>query len=133
MNLKAIIQDGQPQIGGFQTVETLDDRYLCDGIEYPFAVLAPGHRLGDYAEQPPTPAPIVPKEVTMRQAELALLDAGLLDDIEDFILTLNREAQITWRRSSVVQRTNPLIAVVANAKGMTKAQIDQLFIRAAGL
>ncbi len=82
---------------------------------------------------PKAPVVEVPKEVTMRQAELALLAAGLLDDVEDFIATLTREAQITWKRSSVVQRSNPLIAVVANANGMTTAQIDQLFITAAGL
>lgn len=137
MNLKAIIQDGQPQIGGFQTVETLDDRYLCDGIEYPFAVLAPGHRLGDYTEQPPAPAPIVPAAVTMRQARLALLQAGKLNAVNTAIAGMSgaqgEAAKIEWEFSNEVQRAQPLVAALAPVLGMTSAQLDQLFITAAGL
>lgn len=75
----------------------------------------------------------IPKSVTMRQAELALLDADLLDDIEDLIPTLPRAAQIEWKRASVVERSNPLVEYIRVTKGLTVEDIDNLFITAATL
>lgn len=76
---------------------------------------------------------VVPSEVTIRQAELALLDADLLDDVEDLVATLPRQYQSEWRRATVVMRDNGLVEIVRQQKGMTHAEIDQLFITAATL
>lgn len=76
---------------------------------------------------------LTPKSVSMRQAELALLAADLLDDVEDLVSMLPRAAQIEWRRAGSVERQHPLIAVMQQATGMTDAQIDQLFIAASVL
>lgn len=76
---------------------------------------------------------VIPQSVSMRQAELALLEAGLLDDIELLIPSLPRADQISWKRASTVERSNPLVAYVQQAKGLTDLQIDDLFIRAATL
>ena len=65
--------------------------------------------------------------VTARQAELALLEAGWLDEVEAFIATLDRVAQIEWRRASVVKRDHPLIAAVQNQHGWTDADVDEMF------
>ena len=75
----------------------------------------------------------VPQQVTMRQARLALLGAGLLDDVEAVITAAGREAQIQWEYASVVERSNPVIAIVQQQQGMTDAQIDDLFREAAKL
>ncbi len=75
----------------------------------------------------------VPKSVSMRQAELALLAAGLLDNIEALVATLPRTAQIEWRRAKDVERTHGLIAVVQAQTGMTDEQVDNLFIEAGKL
>ena len=75
----------------------------------------------------------VPQQVTMRQARLALLGAGLLDDVEAVIIAAGREAQIQWEYASVVERSNPVIAVVQQQQGFTDAQIDDLFREAAKL
>ena len=75
----------------------------------------------------------VPQQVTMRQARLALLSAGLLDDVEVVITAVGREAQIQWEYASVVERSNPVIAIVQQQQGMTDAQIDDLFREAAKL
>ena len=75
----------------------------------------------------------VPQQVTMRQARLALLGAGLLDDVEAVITAAGREAQIQWEYASVVERNNPVIAIVQQQQGMTDAQIDDLFREAAKL
>lgn len=75
----------------------------------------------------------VPQSVTMRQAARALLDAGLLDDVEALVATLPRAYQIDWERASVVERSNPLVEIVRQQKSMSEADIDDLFITAATL
>lgn len=80
---------------------------------------------------------VIPSAVTMRQARLALLQAGLLDDIETAINSLTspqkEAARIEWEYSQEVQRHNGFVSALSPALGLTEAQIDQLFIAAAGL
>lgn len=83
---------------------------------------------------PPTPAPVpVPQQVTMRQARLALLGAGLLSGVETAIAGAGPAAQIEWEYASEVQRSSGLVPAMASALGMTESQIDSLFITAATL
>jgi hypothetical protein len=83
------------------------------------------------------PAPVVPQEVTMRQARLALLGAGNLSTINAAIAgmtgTAGDAARIEWDYSSSVKRTQPLVLQMGAALGLTSAQLDQLFITAAAL
>lgn len=87
---------------------------------------------------PADPSPVVvPEEVTMRQAKLALLAAGLLDDVESALDSLlgdeGRAARIEWEYSSVMRRDKPFVAAVGAAAGLNSQQIDELFIAAAGI
>lgn len=87
---------------------------------------------------PPEPQPPqVPAAVTMRQARLALLGAGLLDDVDAAINAMTspqREAaKIEWEYSQEVQRHNGFVSVLAPILGLTEAQTDALFIGAAQL
>ena len=75
----------------------------------------------------------VPQQVTMRQARLALLSAGLLDDVEMVIAAAGREAQLEWEYAAAVDRSNPAVAIVQQQKALTDAQIDDLFREAAKL
>ena len=75
----------------------------------------------------------VPQQVTMRQARLALLNAGLLDDVEVVIAAAGREAQLEWEYAAAVDRSNPAVAIVQQQKALTDAQIDDLFREAAKL
>ena len=75
----------------------------------------------------------VPQQVTMRQARLELLKRELLDDVGAVVTAAGREAQIQWEYASVVERSNPVIAIVQQQQGMTDAQIDDLFREAAKL
>ena len=82
--------------------------------------------------------PAVPLEITPRQAELALLGAGLDGAVDAAIAAMpagpqKRAAEITWRRSTAVQRFHPLIMALGPQLGLTEAQIDQLFIAAKAL
>jgi len=75
----------------------------------------------------------VPQQVTMRQARLALLNAGLLDDVEVVIAAAGREAQLEWEYAAVVDRSNQAVAAVQQQEALTDAQIDDLFREAAKL
>ena len=75
----------------------------------------------------------VPQQVTVRQARLALLNAGLLDDVEVVIAAAGREAQLEWEYAAVVDRSNPAVAAVQQQEALTDAQIDDLFREAAKL
>ena len=75
----------------------------------------------------------VPQQVTMRQARLALLSAGLLDDVEMVIAAAGRAAQLEWEYAAVVERSNPAVAIVQQQQALTDAQIDDLFREAAKL
>lgn len=71
--------------------------------------------------------------VEMRQARLALLAAGLLDDVEQVIAGAGRAAQIELEYAQTVQRNHPVIAVVQASQGLSDAEIDALFVSAAAL
>ena len=75
----------------------------------------------------------VPQQVTMRQARLALLSAGLLDDVELVIAAAGRAAQLEWEYAAVVERSNPAVAAVQQQESLSDAQIDDLFREAAKL
>ena len=88
-----------------------------------------GYTDGVFTPPPPQPTP-VPTSVSMRQAQLALLAADLLDDVEALVATLPRAYQIEWNKASTVERTNPLVEIVREQKGLTSTDIDNLFIAA---
>ena len=77
--------------------------------------------------------PPVPAQVTMRQARLALLDAGLLANVETAIAGAGQAAAIEWEYAQTVDRSSGLVPAMATALGMTEAQIDDLFRLAATL
>ena len=85
---------------------------------------------------PQEPAP-VPAAVTMRQARLALLGAGLLSSIDAAIDALpspqKEAARIEWEYSQEVQRHNGFVSALAPALGLTAEQTDALFVQAATL
>ena len=117
--------------GGFDDVITHADSYEAGGTIYPFHVIGSPHSIGDWVE--PAPVVQVPQVVTMRQARLALNDAGLLATVQAAINDGSAEAKITWEYSSEVQRNNGLVPTMAASLGMTETQIDDLFIAAAAL
>lgn len=79
----------------------------------------------------------VPAEVTMRQARLALLAAGLLDDVETAIDAMGEPTQtaarIEWEYSNALQRDNALVAALGPALGLSTNAVDNLFRAAAQL
>lgn len=77
------------------------------------------------------------KVVTMRQARLALLQAGMLNSVNAAIAAIpgpaGDAARIEWDYSNEVQRTQPLVAQLGAVLGMDDAALDALFLVAAAL
>lgn len=80
---------------------------------------------------PPQPHTIVPAEVTIRQAELALREAGYLAAVETWVATLDGELEIYWKRSQTVRRDHAFVESARVELGLTQQQMDGLFILAA--
>ena len=79
----------------------------------------------------------VPAIVTMRQARLALLAAGLLAGVNAAIESLpspqKEAARIEWEYSQTVERYRPFVLTIGAALNLTSAQLDDLFVQAATL
>ena len=79
----------------------------------------------------------IPASVTMRQARLAMLGAGILDDVEAAIAAMEgdegRAARIDWEYALDVRRDWPLINALGSQLGLTEQQIDDLFVAAAAV
>lgn len=79
------------------------------------------------------PQPVIPSTVTMRQARLALLQSGLLSQVNSAVAAADEATKITWDYSSEVHRNHPFVAALAAALNLTEAQLDGLFTLAASL
>lgn len=86
---------------------------------------------------PPDPQPIdTPETVTMRQARLALLGAGLLGTVNAAVAAIpgveGEAARIEWEYAQEVRRDSPLVSGLSVALGLTSEQLDALFVAGAG-
>lgn len=83
-------------------------------------------------------ATVLPPEiVTMRQARLALLQSGLLTQVNDAVANMpgteGEAARIEWEFASTVERNQPLVQALVGTLSLTEAQLDGLFELAATL
>lgn len=76
------------------------------------------------------PVPAVPVSVTPRQARLALLAAGLLEQVEAAVEQSPQEVQIDWKYAQEIRRDNISLNTAAVALGFAD-RLDELFIAAA--
>ena len=74
----------------------------------------------------------VPTMLTPRQARLALLNAGLLDEAEA-LLANDRAMQIWWEYSLDIQRDHPMVTALAVQLDLDDEGLDNLFIEGAKL
>lgn len=80
-----------------------------------------------------TVAQKVPISVTMRQGRLALLQAGLLAQVQSAIDAQGDAEKIEWEYAQSIDRNSPLVAALAAALSLDDAALDSLFISAANL
>lgn len=80
---------------------------------------------------PPDPEPIqVPQVITIRQAKLALLQAGLLDGVDAAVAQADRATQIEWEYATEVRRDWPTLLTLQTELGLSEQQVDDLLISA---
>lgn len=80
-----------------------------------------------YADVPPY------KPISQWQARKALRAAGLIDAVDAAVAASSPNIQDGWQYASIVVRTDPLIAQLAQQLNLSDAQVDSLFITAATL
>lgn len=83
----------------------------------------PGHAAAMYAKQ-------VPDSVPMPAAKQALIEAGLMPDVETFVSTLTPEQKVWYTDSVFINKDDELVEQFRISKGMTGKQISDLFIAA---
>lgn len=86
------------------------------------------------------PPPPVPDRITSRQFKLQLLafpaiggGETLLDDVEAWIGTQSRAAQVAFENSGTFARTEPMMQAGFAALGFSEGQIDAFFTAASAL
>lgn len=129
--MKMIVTETQ-RLGPFLSVETLEGSYWVNGDTlYPFSVVGASTVEDATEADMPVVKPPVPAQVTMRQARLALLQAGKLSAVDTAIAALpspqKEAAQIEWEFSSAVDRDRPFVKTLGPMLGLTEDQLDDLF------
>lgn len=83
----------------------------------------------------PSPSATIPQSVSRFQARAALHLAGLLDEVEAMMAAQEAPAlaKLAWADAQEFERASPTIAAMAGQIGLTDAQLDELFITAAGI
>lgn len=85
------------------------------------------------------PTAETPRVVSMRQAQLALLAAGLYQSVEDAFAAAaaagdeGMKALIEWRTAATVERDSPVVADLAKALKLKAVDLDALFLAASQL
>lgn len=75
--------------------------------------------------------PPVPQSVSPADFRIALDQMGLLDEVEAYVATLPKAAQIKWQWAVSIDRDNSLFAATAQSQNWSVAQIDEVFRLAA--
>lgn len=86
----------------------------------------------------PTPGEVLAEKranmaISRFQARAALMDAGLLADVELAIANADPIVQLAWAEAVEFRRTSSTILAMANAMGLTDEQLDNLFIAASAI
>ncbi|MFN0043747.1 MAG: hypothetical protein ACKVSF_11120 [Alphaproteobacteria bacterium] len=74
-----------------------------------------------------TAPPLPPSVVSMRQARIALSRAGKLAAVEAAVAAVGGETKITWEYATQIERALPMLAALAQALGLSDADLDALF------
>lgn len=76
---------------------------------------------------------IVPQVISRFQARAALMDAGILADVEIAVAGAGPLAQLAWAEAIEWRRDSHTISVISDALGLSDEDLDDLFIAAAGI
>lgn len=129
----AQVQGSGDKMAIYSSVHNLDPvaRIDEDGNEY---ITQPPFKFGMLAES----ALPVPESVTSRQGMEQLIRSGLDEQVDDAINgitdSVERKLARNWLdKAGVWERNNPQLLAIGNALGLSKQDVDSLFIQAATL
>jgi hypothetical protein len=92
---------------------------------------------GNTPEPADVPLVVIPTEVSMRQARLALFQQGKLSLIQPLIDAMTdpqkTATQISWDYATVVKRDDDLVKALSAQLGLSDADLDALFTLASTL
>lgn len=69
--------------------------------------------------------------LTMRQARLYLQQAGLLQQVDALVSTLDESARIEWQYSTTVEMSSPIVTALAAQLHLSAEQVQAMFDDAA--
>ena len=69
--------------------------------------------------------------LTMRQARLYLQHAGLLQQVDTLVSTLDESARIEWQYSTTVEMSSPIVTALAAQLQLSAEQVQAMFDDAA--
>lgn len=75
----------------------------------------------------------IPAPVSSLRFRLALLEAGILDDVEAYVAGAPRAVQLAWEFHGECEFDNPMVLAAAAALNVDDAGLRALFVRAATL
>lgn len=119
--------------GPFSVIETLADRYRCDGADYQFSVIGAA-TIEDYVAPPAPPVVVpVPASVSPRQIRQALTRAGLRASVELAVGAGDQDTKDWYEFSTSFERSNPQVTAMGQLLGVSESSLDDLWILAATL
>jgi len=99
-------------------------------------LVVPSHLVTKVQALDPDKRP-VPEAVTMMQARVALIEAGLIDQVETALAAdTSQQGKVNaarWEYATEVRRNSDLVAGIGSMLGLTEAEKDALFISAAAV
>lgn len=103
-----------------------------DGKEYPLEEYCKAQTIAPYVE--PEVIVVIPTSITMRQCRLMLVQIGKYQDVVTFIENSENDTiKIEWEYASFIERSNPLVTILAQQLELTEKDIDNLFVEASKL
>ena len=76
--------------------------------------------------EPANPLPVIVRTIDARRLRLALLQMGLLNDVETSLSKLGRAAQIDWEYATTIREDYPLVVALATNLGLDTDAIFDL-------
>lgn len=82
---------------------------------------------------PPAPEPVIPDRLSRRQFRLALIDVGLLEQVESWVAMQDIRTQAAYADSSTFLRSDEMLQQGFAGLGFSELQVNEFFTAAAQL
>lgn len=127
--MKTIITPGG-QLGKFTVYQTLSDRYICDGVEYPFSALGNSHVIGDWIEPPIDLVPIKAEAIQAIDVDVDKIYADVIGNRGTEYSEAEREA-LDFKAAGYTGPVPPTVQSWATVKNWTpQAAADDIITQA---